>query len=258
MGAMIPTDLAAEAAPGKAPAKYGIARKVAAWAVHLYTALGLPLALFSFVALNHGFTQFCFLFLCAACFIDATDGALARLVRVKEVLPGFDGGRLDDIVDFLNFVFVPMMVLDSQGLLSEEWEYVVLVPLMASGYGFSQASAKTDDSFVGFPSYWNVVVLYLWLLRPPDSVSLSILLSLSVLIFVPIHFVYPSRTLFLRPVTIVLGSVWSATLVGLCLWPFETWSRNVALVSLLYPAYYFVISFIHHLRVKSQLAADAA
>lgn len=255
---MSSTDHANATTSGEPASSFGILRKVAAWSVHFYTALGLPLALFSFVALNHGFTQFCFLFLCAACFIDATDGALARLVRVKEVLPGFDGGRLDDIVDFLNFVFVPMMVVDSQGLLSEKWQLVVLIPLMASGYGFSQASAKTADSFVGFPSYWNVVVLYLWLLRPPDSVSLSILLFLSALTFVPIHFVYPTRTLFLRPVTIVLGSIWAATLVALCWWPFETWSRNVTLVSLLYPAYYFVVSVIHHARVKGQSAADAA
>jgi len=31
--------------------------------------------------------------------IDATDGTLARLVRVKERIPWFDGDRLDDIVD---------------------------------------------------------------------------------------------------------------------------------------------------------------
>ena len=39
--------------------------------------------------------------------IDSADGALARAVRVKERLPSFNGARLDDIVDYLTFVFAP-------------------------------------------------------------------------------------------------------------------------------------------------------
>ena len=38
-------------------------------------------------------------------------------------------------------------------------------PVLASAYGFAQTDAKTDDDFfLGFPSYWNVVAIYLWLL----------------------------------------------------------------------------------------------
>ena len=70
------------------------ARKLMAWGVHGYTGLGLPLAFFSMIALiqasqgdARGAALF-FVFNGVAMFVDATDGAMARMVRVKEVLPG--------------------------------------------------------------------------------------------------------------------------------------------------------------------------
>ena len=41
-----------------------------------------------------------------AVFIDATDGALARAARVKELIPWFDGSLLDNITDYFNYVIV--------------------------------------------------------------------------------------------------------------------------------------------------------
>ena len=41
------------------------------------------------------------------------------------------------------------------------------MPLLASGYGFSQVNVKTADGFfLGFPSYWNIVAYYLYVLQP--------------------------------------------------------------------------------------------
>ena len=40
-----------------------------------------------------------------------------------------------------------------------------VLPLLASAYGFSQVNVKTDDGFfLGFPSYWNIVAYYLFVL----------------------------------------------------------------------------------------------
>ena len=50
-----------------------------------------------------------------ATIVDATDGMLARRARVKEVLPDVDGARIDDIVDYMTFVFVPMLLLEAAG-----------------------------------------------------------------------------------------------------------------------------------------------
>src|SRR3981081_3584451 len=118
--------------------------------------------------------------------IDGTDGALERLVRVKEVLPGFDGRRLDDLVDFLTYTSLPLLLIWRAGIPPGGRAWVLLLPLLASAYGFSQVSAKTDDGyFLGFPSYWNLVAFYLYVLRLPGPAALAIVLGLSLLTFVP-------------------------------------------------------------------------
>ena len=107
-----------------------------------------------------------------------TAGWRARL-RVKERLPGYDGARLDDIVDYLTYVFVPVLLLWKAGLLPPGWEMEVgTVVLLASAYGFGQTDAKvvtTDHFFTGFPSYWNIVALYLYVLRLPPVVNAAFL-----------------------------------------------------------------------------------
>ena len=104
-----------------------------------------------------------FLWLVAATFIDATDGMLARAAASRRRRPGFDGARLDDIVDYLTFVFVPHADLYRAGDLPEGWGLAVAaVVLLSSAYGFASLDAKTDDYFfTGFPSYWNIVALYI-------------------------------------------------------------------------------------------------
>ncbi len=154
-----------------------------AWIAHLYTALGAVLALSATLAIFNGDFRSAFLALIAATFVDATDGWLARAVRVKERLPDFDGGRLDDIVDYLTYVFVPVLIVWRVGLLPDGWTLMVGgVVLVASAYGFGQSDAKvvTDDYFfTGFPSYWNIVALYLYVLRPSPEVTALVLIALA-------------------------------------------------------------------------------
>ena len=104
----------------------------------------------------------------AATIVDSTDGTLARIVRIKEVVPGFDGRRLDDIVDFLNYTFLPLLLIWRAEILPSGQEAWLFLPLLASVYGFCQVQAKTDDGyFLGFPSLWNLVALYLYVLPLP-------------------------------------------------------------------------------------------
>jgi phosphatidylcholine synthase len=230
-------------------------QRAAAWGVHLYTALGLPLAFLSAVALAKGDAGMFFLYAWIACVIDATDGFLARRLRVREVLPYFDGRKLDDIVDYLNFVFLPVLSLPALGMLGEGMEWVSVLPLMASAYGFCQERAKTEESFVGFPSYWNVLVLYLYVLHPSPLVAAITIGVLSLLVFVPIHWIYPSKAKLLKPITVAGGTIWALALVPVCLNPEAPWARDVAFWSMLYPAYYVVLSLVHHSRVhKSETA----
>src|SRR5918994_640485 len=108
-----------------------------AWAVHAYTASGALAAFVGTLAVFDGHYRAAFLWMVAATFVDASDGVLARLARVKETLPSFDGARLDDIVDYLTFVFLPILLLFHAGALPEEWGLPVAAGvLLSSAYGF--------------------------------------------------------------------------------------------------------------------------
>jgi len=190
-----------------------------------------------------------FLWIWIAVLVDSTDGFLARSVDVKKVLPEFSGRRLDDLVDFLSFAFLPSVAFVVYDLFPAGWEAFAIVPMMASGYGFCQEKAKTDDAFVGFPSYWNVVLLYLFLFEVNPWINLSVVGFLAVMVFVPIHYLYPTRTRLLRPLTLALGMAWGFSLIALSLWPKESWTLALAWVSLIFPVYYLAVSVVHHVRV---------
>ena len=131
-------------------------------------------------------------------FIDSVDGTLARRVGVTEHVPHIDGRRLDDVVDFLNYAIVPAVFMLAAGnLLAPGW---IAVPILASAYQFSQVEAKTeDDYFLGFPSYWNVVAIYLYLLDARPEVGVWWVLGFSIASFIPLRYLYPSRSRILRP-----------------------------------------------------------
>ena len=134
-------------------------------------------------------------------------------------------------------------------LVPDAWALpVACAMLLSSAYGFNRDDAKTADHFfTGFPSYWNIVVFYLYLAGFPPTVNAAILLALAVLVFVPIRYVYPSRTPVWRPLTIVLGAVWGV-LMMVMLWQFPAVSRPLFWASLVFPAYYIVLSLVLHFR----------
>ncbi|MGB7922393.1 MAG: CDP-alcohol phosphatidyltransferase family protein [Pyrinomonadaceae bacterium] len=220
--------------------------KIFAWGVHLYTASGLLIAAWMAVLIVRGGDESfraAFALMMLATFIDSTDGWLARRARVKQVVPTFDGRRLDDIVDFHTYTTLPLLLIWRAGVLPAGQSWWLLVPLLASAYGFSQVNAKTDDGFfLGFPSYWNVVSFYLYVLSPPAPVSLALIVGLSILTFVPWRYLYPSqRTPFSR-LTILLAAFWTVLLLlALARWNED--SRWLALVSLGFPLYYMIVSW---------------
>lgn len=222
---------------------------VKAWLVHFYTASGSVIALLAIDAVYHDAFGAAFGWLTLATWIDSTDGALARHFRVKQVVPQFDGARLDDIVDYLNYVLVPVLLAFVAGLIPSgpTGMCIAALPLLASGYGFGQVAAKTPDHFfTGFPSYWNIVVFYLYVLGLPVWFNVTTIIFFSVMVFVPIRYLYPSRTPVARGLTYVLGGIWGILVVTL-LAQFPAPSRVLAAVSLLFPAYYMGLSLFLHL-----------
>lgn len=220
-----------------------------AWLAHLYTAFGAVCAFLAARAVIDFDYRTAFFWLGVQIVVDATDGMLARALRVSERLPWFNGAKLDDIIDYLTYVFVPALFVWRAILVPDSWTLVVAsAMLLSSAYGFNRDDAKTADHyFRGFPSYWNIVVFYMLLLRTPAAVNGVILLGLAVMVFVPIRYVYPSRMPVLRGPTVTLGVIWGG-LMGVMLWQYPVVSRPVLIASLAFPVYYFVLSFVLHVR----------
>jgi phosphatidylcholine synthase len=214
-----------------------------AWLAHLYTATGAVLAFLAARAVFLDDYRAAFSWLALQIVVDATDGALARRVQVSTRLPWFNGAKLDDITDYLTYVFVPALAVWKAALVPDGWTLVVVSAiLLSSAYGFNRADAKTADHFfTGFPSYWNIVVFYLMVARWSGGANAGILMMFAALVFVPIRYIYPSRTVQWKAATIGLGVVW-ATLMVWMLWEYPDVSRPLFWASLAYPAYYFAVS----------------
>jgi phosphatidylcholine synthase len=217
---------------------------ICAWLVHLYTALGVVVGFISILSIEQGDFRSAFFLMALAVALDATDGTLARAARVKEVIPWFDGDALDGIVDYFNYVIVPVLLLFRASLLpGDDALWLSMLPLLASAYGFSQKNAKTADHFfLGFPSYWNIVVFYLYILKVPLWLNAFVVIVLSTLVFVPLQYVYPSRSPRFRAQTNVLGALWAVTVLYI-MYRLPDAPRGLVFASLFFPAYYTALSF---------------
>jgi len=184
----------------------------AGFSVHIFTASGGAVALLAlYAAIERNFAA-CFAWLGVAFFIDGVDGTLARAARVHVTAATIDGAILDLVIDFLTYVLVPVVALWRSDLMPTEASFWIgLVVTIASALYFADTRMKTDDLwFRGFPATFNIVVLYLFVLRPPWMVSAFILLGASALMFTPIVFVHPLRVVRVRALTIAMSFAWFA------------------------------------------------
>ena len=212
-------------------------RRILAWGVHLFTACGAVVGAGALVAIANGAWTPALLLMLAGLFIDAVDGMLARSADVDRQAPRIDGRRLDDIVDYVNYVIVPVVFMVATGLLPH-WAWAA-APVLASAYGFSQVAAKTDDDFfLGFPSYWNVLAIYLFLLQASPSTSALLVAVLSVGVFVPWKYIYPSKLRSHRAFTFTLAIFCFAAVSWSVLDPQRSRSLHLVELSLVFPAWY--------------------
>ncbi len=228
--------------------------RVLAWTAHLFTASGAVFGLLAIFAILQHEWLLAFVWMTATLAVDSVDGTLARLWQVKRVLPRFDGALLDNLVDFLTYVIVPAILLYEAGLLPQGLEALGAgLIVLASSYQFCQADAKTEDHyFKGFPSYWNAVVFYLFLLGLEPWINLALVLLLVVLVFVPVHYAYPSRMRHYRGLTIAVTLLWgTACLVMLAQFP----APHAVLLwgSLLYIPFYIAVSLLSRRRDRVTL-----
>jgi phosphatidylcholine synthase len=228
--------------PDAAPAPAGPRRRTLAWSVHVLTASGAAVGLAALLETARGHPRLALLWMLVALAIDSVDGTLARRAEVERMVPRIDGRRLDDIVDYLNYVIVPVFFLAWGGRI--EPLALAAAPVLASAYGFSQTEAKTEDGyFLGFPSYWNVVALYAWLLELSAPVTTGWLVALSIGVFVPLKYLYPSQMRAWGRVMNAGAGVWILLVAALLLWPGLPGYAAWAWLTLAYPVGSVVLSF---------------
>lgn len=201
----------------RGPTYYHIAMKlqkhIFAYSVHLFTASGVVLSFFSLLSIINGRFIEAFYYNAAAVFVDSVDGFMARRANVKQYAVRIDGALMDNIIDFITYTLMPALFIMFTPFIGEPFKLATISGILLSSiFQFSNTQAKTKDHyFLGFPSYWNIVVLYLWIWNLPVFINVLIIWSLVILSFVPIKFIYPSRLDFFSKKIWLRNAFFSAT-----------------------------------------------
>ncbi|WP_024655548.1 phosphatidylcholine synthase [Borrelia hispanica] len=188
---------------------------ILAWLVHILTASGLIVGFYSIIAIINTDYNLLIKLTILGLLIDGIDGTLARKLKIKEVIPTINGELLDNIVDYINYTFIPIIFLYYSNFIQEQYKIIICIGiLLASAYQFSQLDAKTsDDYFRGFPSLWNFLIIFNVIFEMNKNTNLIITLSCIALSFAPIKFIYPSKTKELKYITLPITIITSLLVI---------------------------------------------
>lgn len=223
--------------------------RVRAMAVHWYTASGVFPAAAAAVEITRPQPNaaMVFVYLLITTLIDATDGPLARKFDVKHNAASVDGRTIDDILDYLTFAFIPLLLVYCMGWLVDGLAWIWAAGTFVSLLGFANVNAKDESGgfFRGFPSYWNIYAFYAGLLHyaygPWPGTILLVVLTIATVS--PIWLLYPNLTPKPWKTPILAGAaVWAVGLLAMLPWypaidPIWIW------LSLTYPIFYTGLSF---------------
>jgi phosphatidylcholine synthase len=210
----------------------------AAALVHLFTALGAVCALLATHAVITGAWEAAFAWLGLALLIDGVDGTFARWAKVHSWLPRFSGDKLDLVIDYLNYVFVPALALLQAGFLQGAWGMgLASLILLSSLFHFSDTASKAaDHSFVGFPAIWNLVAFYVFAFQLPQTAVSLLVLTCTILTFVPLKWAHPMRTVRLRALTLAAMALWAVAAAATLMagFPAAVWAQALLLAAAAY------------------------
>ena len=183
--------------------------------MHLFTILGVLLSFLALVASIEQNLELVFFYLALALFIDGVDGSLARMVDVKRHTPHINGENLDNIIDYLNYVFVPVFVIYWLDFVPAGSEVIsAFIILAVSCYTFANSNIKTSDFyFSGFPALWNIVILYFYILDTDPFLNFITICFLAIFTFIPIKYLHPFRVKRFRFVSLSVLAIWMITTV---------------------------------------------
>lgn len=214
------------------------------YAVHLFTASGVLVAFLAAaeICAPRPDPRRVFVLFALATLVDAADGPLARRWRVKETAPDIDGRTIDDIVDFLTFTFLPLLLVWRMGWVPAPGAAWLAPALLASLLGFANRMAKDEERgfFRGFPSYWNVAAFYAGLLSPAANAALFV--ALAALTVAPVWFIYPNLAPRPWKAPLLAGAFLWLALAVLMLRDYPDPPGWMIGLSLVYPAVYAAAS----------------
>tara|TARA_B100000212_G_scaffold90053_1_gene66071 strand:+ start:287 stop:994 length:708 start_codon:yes stop_codon:yes gene_type:complete len=234
--------------------------KFLSYSVHLFTVSGVIFSLLALIAAINKNLPLMFFYLASALFVDGIDGTLARKVDVKKYTPNINGEILDNIIDFLNYVFVPSFVIFWLEFVPKGSELIMsAIILTVSCYTFANNNIKTSDFyFSGFPALWNVVILYFYILNSDPLINLVIILFFAILTFIPIKFLHPFRVKRLRKTSLIFLLIWMISTVILLY--YNHLSESILNISFLFWTFsnlYFLILTIYRTLVGKEINSQA-
>jgi phosphatidylcholine synthase len=226
-----------------------LGRRLCAWSVHLLTASGAVLGFLALLAAEARSWRAAFAWLLLAMIVDGADGWLARMVRVKEVLPRFDGHLVDYVVDFFTYVVVPALIAYRAELFPPALGLATTAfILLVATYTYGNLDAKTDDGyFVCFPGLWNLVIFFLFVLGLAPAVNVAMVVVFGLMSFVPVHFVHPFRVSD-RPVLARTAGLLLGAASVFMLWQMPTPSRLLVAFAAVTILLYLGLGLIRTLR----------
>jgi len=229
-----------------------------AWALHVFTTLGVVVGILALREVINGDPRPALLWLLVSFAIDGVDGPVARILDVKARVPIIDGYVLDLVIDYVTCVIVPAAFMYRFDLLpGGNWAMFHLgLIVFTSAIWFSRTDMMTDENwFRGFPAAWNLVapILYLYHARPCVGAVVSVALSIASLTNIP--FPHVLRAQYLRIVTLSVTVAWiSAMVIGIVLLPHHhPWILRPILMT--GSIYFVALAAVQYSRIKRGLAS---
>lgn len=220
-------------------------KRLAGYAVHAFTASGVAFCFLAIAELWQPTVNVprVFLWLGIQVLIDALDGPMARAVHIKKAVPRIDGRTIDDLVDYLSYTFVPLALIARLDLLPGPDAAWVVPAMIASLFGFANTGAKDEHAgmFLGFPSYWNLVAIYIvaWHGGWPSAILIA---ALTVLTVLPVRFIYPNLAPRPWKLPVMLGAaIWTLAMIAIVA-TLPTPPAWLVTASLAYPIAYAALS----------------
>jgi phosphatidylcholine synthase len=199
------------------------AQRGRAWAVHIFTTLGIVAAMLALRDVLTGHPDYAIGWLLLTLLIDGVDGPIARALEVQARVPRIDGFMLDLIIDYVTCVVVPACFMYEFKVVPQNnfGIAVLCVMVFTSAIWFARKDMMTDDNwFRGFPAAWNLVAPVLFLLHARTWLGAVLTIVLSLLCLSNMPYPHIARARWMRPYTaLATVCLLTALMVGMIAYP---------------------------------------